>query len=101
MHGDPELIFPSKTKFSDCLRNGMPSHLGGFIPLVTDPFAVLIFLLLTHYHHLMALLLCMLKKKIIPLPNILSSVPSLISSTGDANVTKTSHFIKCQLKIYN
>lgn len=63
MHGDPELIFPSKTKFSDCLRNGMPSHLGGFIPLVTDPFAVFISLLLIHYHHLMALLLCMLKKK--------------------------------------
>lgn len=71
-------------------RDGMPSHLGGFTPLVTDPFAVLFFLLLTHHHHLMALLLCMLKKntKHPFTQHPLSSVPSLISSKGDAYLTK-------------
>lgn len=94
MGGDPELIFLSTTKV--CLRDGM--LLTREVSLRYRPLCSAI---LPSFDSLPSSdsFYCVKKKKSQPFnQHPLSSVPSLISSKGEAYLINIPHFTKCQLK---
>lgn len=90
MDGDPELIFPSTTKLSDCLRQRWHAFSPGrFHSVSYRPLCSIILPSFDSSPSSYGSLIVYVKKKNHPFTqHPLSSVPSLISSKGDAYLTK-------------